>query len=131
MVRFLIRLGIYFVSALIGLFVADILLPGLSINGGWSYLTVAIAFAVIQAILSPLIGQMVSRGAPMFEGGVGIISAAIALFITNLLANGLSVDGITTWIAAAVLIWLFGAIAAFILPFIIGKRAVEQHRSNA
>ena len=89
MIRFLIRTVIYFVSALIGIIAADLILSGSTVSGWTSYVVVAIVFALIQAILSPLLGQMAERNASAFMGGIGLISAFVALFITNLLLNSL------------------------------------------
>lgn len=75
-----------------------------------------------------MLGQMAERNASAFMGGIGLISAFFSLVITNLLLNSLTIDGVTTWIAAAVIIWLFGAIAAFLLPFLVVKKAVNERR---
>ncbi len=128
MIRFLIRTAVYFASALIGIIAADVLLPGFSVTGFTSYVMVAIIFALIQAVLSPLLGQMAQRNASAFMGGIGLISTFVALLVTSLLLDSLSIDGAGTWIAAAVIVWLFGAIAAFILPFLVVKRAVNERR---
>jgi len=127
-IRFLIRTLIFFLSALVGLFVADLLLPDMTVDGK-SYFFVAIIFALLQAILSPLILKMVHRNASAFTGGVGLISTLVALIITALISDGLAISGITTWILAALIVWLAGAIAAFILPLILVKKAVEERRN--
>ncbi len=129
MIRFLLNLVVYFLAALIALIVADLVLSGLSISGGINYVVTAGIFALIQAVLSPLISNSTQKSAPMFTGGVGIISAFVALFITNLLRQGMSIDGLGTWIAAAVIIWLVGALAAFLLPFVIVKNRVQDRRA--
>ena len=129
MIRFLIRTAVYFVSALIGIIAADVILPGFSVSGFTSYVTVAIIFALIQALVSPLLGQMARRNASAFMGGIGLISTFVALFVTNLIvADSLTIDGAGTWIAAAVIVWLFGALAAWILPFFVLKKAVNERR---
>ncbi len=128
MIRFVISTVVFFLSALIGLVVADVLLADLSVDGK-SYLLVAIIFALIQAILSPLIFKIIHKNASAFMGGVGIVSTLVALMITAAISKGFSVQGISTWILAALIVWLAGAIAAFILPFLIVKRAVQERRS--
>ena len=129
MIRFLIRTAIYFVAALIGIVLADIFLSGFKVSGWLSYVWVALIFGVIQAVLQPFLGQISERNAPMLTGGIGIISAFVALGITNLIAGALTIDGFATWLAAAVLVWLGGAIAAFVLPFIFVKNRVQERRS--
>jgi uncharacterized membrane protein YvlD (DUF360 family) len=128
MIRFLISTAIFFMSALFGLFVADMLLSDLTVDA-MSYVVVAIIFALIQAILSPLIFKMVHKNASAFSGGVGIISTLVALVITDLLVSGFNISGATTWILAALIVWLAGAIAAFLLPYLFLKRAVTEHRA--
>ena len=128
MIRFLLNLVVYFLAALVGLIAADIILPGFSVSGWTSYIVVALIFGVIQGILSPLVGNVVKKNASAFQGGVGIISVLITLVITATLSSDLTVDGLTTWILAAIIIWLFAAIAAFILPFFIVKRVVDERR---
>lgn len=126
MIRFLINTAIFFLSALVGLLVADLILDDFSITPT-SYVFVAIIFAVIQAILAPLILKMVHKNASAFIGGVGLISTFVALFITNILSDGLTITGLTTWILATLIVWLAGAIAAFILPFFMVKKAVQAN----
>jgi hypothetical protein len=128
MIRFLIRTAVFFLSALIGLFVADMLLSDLSVDGS-SYILVAIIFALIQAIVSPLMFKMVHKNASAFTGGVGLISTLAALIITSIITSGLTITGLSTWILAALIVWLAGAIAAFLLPFLLVKRAVEERRA--
>ena len=98
-------------------------------SGFTAYVVVAVIFAVIQAILSPLIFKMVVKNASAFSGGVGLISTFVALLITVLLTAGLTINGVTTWILATLIVWLFTAIAAFLLPFLVVKRVVEERRS--
>lgn len=129
MIRFLLRLVIYFLAALIGIVLADLILSGFSVTGWWSYIVVAAVFAVIQAILTPLLSQMSERNAPMLTGGIGIVSAFVALGLTNLISGALTINGLGAWLAAAVLVWLGGAIAAFVLPFFVLKNRVEARRA--
>lgn len=128
MIRFLIRTAVFFASALIGLFVADMLLPDLSVAGE-SYIMVAIIFALIQALISPLMFKTVHRNASAFTGGVGLISTLVALIATTILTSGLTITGLTTWILAALIVWLAGAIAAFVLPLIFLKRTVQERHA--
>jgi uncharacterized membrane protein YvlD (DUF360 family) len=128
MIRFLINLGVYFVSALIGIIVADLIFPGFQVKVGISYLVVAGIFAIIQAVLSPLVGSLTRRKAQAFMGGVGLISTFIALWLTSLISGYFTIDGIGTWIGATVVVWLFGALAAFLLPILVVRRIVKENR---
>ena len=129
MIRFLIRLVIWFLAAFIGIIAADVILSGFSVSGWTSYVVVAAIYAVIQSLIAPLMNQYTERNAKMFMGGVGIFSTLIALIVTNLISGALTINGIGTWIAAAIIVWLFGALAAWLLPFFIVKKAVQERRS--
>ncbi len=128
MIRFLINLVVYFASALVGIVAADLLLSDFSVTGWISYVWVAVIFALIQAILSPLINSMVRKNASAFAGGVGLISTFVALLITNIATSSLTITGASTWVFATLIVWLFTAIAAFILPFLVVKRVVNERR---
>ena len=129
MIRFLIRLVIWFLAAFIGIIAADLLLSGFSVSGWTSYVFVAAIYAVIQSLIAPLMNQYTERNAKMFMGGVGIFSTLIALIITNLISGALTISGVGTWVAAAIIVWLFGALAAWILPFLLVKKVVNERRS--
>ena len=128
MIRFLISVVIFFVSALVGIIVANLLLDDMSVDTG-SYLLVAVIFALVQGILSPLLLKVVAQNARAFIGGVGILSTLAALIVADVLEDGMTITGITTWILAALIVWLAGAIAAFILPFFLLKKAVQENKS--
>jgi lipopolysaccharide export LptBFGC system permease protein LptF len=126
MIRFLINLGVYFVSALIGIIVADLIFTGFQVEVGISYLIVAGIFALIEACLSPLVGSLTRRKAQAFMGGTGLIATFVALLITSLISGYIDIDGIGTWIGATVVVWLFGAIAAFLLPILVVRRIIKE-----
>jgi hypothetical protein len=126
-IRFLINVVIFFVSALVGIIVADLLLDDMTVDNG-SYILVAVIFALVQAILSPLLIKIVHQNARAFLGGVGILSTLVALIVADVVEDGMTITGITTWILAALIVWLAGAIAAFVLPFFLLKKAVQENR---
>jgi uncharacterized membrane protein YvlD (DUF360 family) len=129
MIRFLIRLVVWFAAAFIGIVAADLILSGFSVSGWTSYVVVAAIFAVIQALISPMMNQYTERNAKMFMGGVGIFATLVALILTNLISGALSISGLGTWVAAAIIVWLFGAVAAWILPFFLVKKVVNERRT--
>ena len=44
-------------------------------------------------------------------------------------ADGLSIRGVTTWILAALIVWLAALVAALLLPFLGLKRFLEERRT--
>ena len=119
MIRFLIRIAVFFGTAALGLFAARLLLAGFSLSTS-GFLTAVAIFAILQAILSPLVTKISARYAPALSGGIGIVTTLIALFLTSLTA-GLSISGIGTWIFGALIVWIVTAIGGAILESIFLK----------
>lgn len=128
MIRFLVNTAVYMAAAAIGLFIADLALSGVSISYPVAFLWVVILFGLIQALIAPLFQSITEKNAETLTGAVGLISALVALFITSLISDGLSVDGLGNWIAAALIIWLASMIAGVILRATVAKRFIQQVR---
>ena len=127
MVRFLIRTAVFFLAAAIGLLVASLVVSGMSIDVT-SFIVVVLIFAIIQALLAPLFTNISERNAPALTGGVGLITTFLALLITDVISDGLSIDGVSSWVFATLIVWITTMIAAFILPFFLVKKAVDERR---
>lgn len=128
MVRFLVNMCVYVVAAAVGLIVADAVLPDMSVSYPTGFLTAVLVFALIQALVAPLLQQVTERNAALLTGGVGLFSALVALIVTVAVTDGLTITGLGTWIAAAVVIWLASMIAGFILSLTVAKKVIKEVR---
>jgi uncharacterized membrane protein YvlD (DUF360 family) len=129
MIRFLVNTAVYMGAAAIGLVVADIVLgDDFRIDYPFGFLVATILFGVIQGLVAPFLASVTERNAEMLTGAVGLLSALVALVITELLAAGLEVSGFTTLFLAALVIWLASMVAGVILRLTIAKRFIEQIR---
>ncbi|MEP7765089.1 hypothetical protein [Sanguibacter sp. 25GB23B1] len=128
MVIFLIRVAIFLGSAAVGLWVTSLVVDGFSLTAA-GFATAVVVFTVAQAILSPFIALMTRKYASAFLGGVGLVSTYVALLAAMALTGGLEVTGgVTTWIAAVVLVWLVTALATLLLPIaFLRKRLGAQN----
>lgn len=117
-IRFLLRVAVFLGSSAIGLLVADLLVPGVSVSV-WGFIAAVVIFTVAQAILSPFFLKMATRYASAFLGGIGLVSTFVALLLASLLSNGLSIRGIGSWIGATVVVWLVTALATVLLPMLV------------
>lgn len=122
MVRFLIRAAIFLASAAIGLLVAALVIPGVSVRVTGFILAVVI-FAVAQSVLAPFFAKMANRYASAFLGGIGLVSTLVALVLASVLTRGLTISGVGSWVAATVLVWLVTAVATVLLPVVFLKKA--------
>ena len=120
MIRFLLRIAVFLGSSAIGLLVASLLVPGVTLRP-LGFLTAVVIFTVAQGILSPFFLKMASRYASAFLGGIGLVSTLAALILASLFSSGISIRGIGSWIAATVLVWLVTAIATLVLPVMVLK----------
>jgi hypothetical protein len=62
-------------------------------------------------------------------GGVALISTFVALVITDVFSDGVSISGIGTWIGATVIVWLGALLAVFVLPYLGLKKYLEDRRT--
>jgi hypothetical protein len=120
-IRFLLRIAVFLGSSAIGLLVASMIVPGVTLRP-LGFLTAVVIFTVAQAILSPFFLKMASRYASAFLGGIGLVSTLAALILASLFSSGISIRGIGSWIAATVLVWLVTAIATLVLPALVLKK---------
>ncbi|WP_107772491.1 phage holin family protein [Nocardioides sediminis] len=130
MIRFLVRTAIFLVSAAVGLLVTAWLVDGFDVSAG-GFVTAVVLFAVIQSVLAPFIAKVTARNASALLGGVGLLSTFVALWLTALFGDALTIDGgATTWIAATVIVWLATALATLLLPLILVKAGIEAARNR-
>ena len=99
------RLSVFLGSSAIGLLAAWLLVPGVGISP-LGFITAVVVFTVAQALLSPLFLKMATKYASALLGGIGVVSTFVALLLASLLSNGLTIDGVGTWIGATVVVWL-------------------------
>ncbi|MEO2135673.1 hypothetical protein E5344_00795 [Microbacterium laevaniformans] len=132
MITFLLRAVVFLASAAVGLIVADIVLPGFSID--WrspvGFILAIVIFAVLQSVLAPWLARVAQRNAPAFLGGIGIVSTFVALVVTALIPGAGLTIGLPwwTWIVAPMIVWVVTAIAAFLLPAVLLKKKVQDRR---
>lgn len=128
MVVFLIRTAIFLGSAALGIWVASLLVADFSVSVT-GFLVALAVFVVAQWILSPLIFKLTRKYANAFIGGVGLVSTFVALLIATLVADGLTIDGVTAWVLGTLIVWLVTALATLVLPMIFLRNRVQERRA--
>jgi uncharacterized membrane protein YvlD (DUF360 family) len=129
MIRFLVSAALFLGAAAVGLLAANAILAGMSITSATSFLMVVVIFAILQAVLAPFFLKTTRKNAPALLGGVGLITTYVALGLTTLFTDGLSIDGLSTWFFAGLIVWLATMLASFLLPLIFVKKAVENRQA--
>lgn len=133
MTRALVRAAIFLGSAALGLWIASIVVPDMSV--GWrSFIVVVVVFALLQLALTPMVTALAERNASAIVGAAGLISTVVALLVTSWLLDGLTIDGgVGSWVYAAVVVWLVTMVAALLLPMLFrrGDREARGRRAAA
>ena len=123
----IIRVVLLLAGNAIGLLVAALVLSRMSLNGLGFVLTVVI-FTIAAVVIRPLIAKVARENAPALEGGSALVTTFIALVVTDLFSDGLSISGIGTWLLATVIVWLGSLLAGVVLPAIFLKNQADERR---
>jgi uncharacterized membrane protein YvlD (DUF360 family) len=126
-IRFLVRTVVMLLANAIGLLVASLVLDGMDLNAS-GFITAVILFTVVLALLTPFLADRFRKGKSAALGGVALIATLASLIITAAISDGLTIDGIGTWIAASVIVWVASLLAAFLLPYLGLKKYMEEKK---
>lgn len=129
MVRFLVSTVISILASAVGLIVAAAILDDMSVNGT-AFITAVLVFTLVTALAGPFIAKSAMKNDSALLGAVALVSTLVGLIVTHLVTDGLSITGLTTWIMAAVIVWLAGLLAALIIPLILVKMGVQAARER-
>lgn len=122
----MIRLGLTVAGNALGLWITSLLLgDDMSVSGAAFVLAVVI-FSVLTLVLDPMVSRLADRYVDTLSGGAALISTGLALALTNWLSDGLSIDGVATWLLATVIVWVVTAILAVVLFRLFAKEATKQ-----
>ncbi len=127
MIRLLVRTVIAVAANAVGLIVAAAVLDGFSLNFA-SFVVAVVIFTIVFAVLQPFLAVQLRRLGNGAIGATALIATLVSLVITDLLSDGLSISGLGTWVAAAVIVWLAALVAAFVLPFLGLKKYLDERR---
>jgi hypothetical protein len=114
----------------IGLLAAAwILGPNFSITVTGFIIVVAI-FTAVRFVVAPLMLQLSLRYARALVGGISLVTILVSFFVTSFLTSHLVITGVTTWILAALIVWVFGLVAMLLLPLVIFKKTLAAVSNN-
>ena len=127
MIRLIVRTLVALVANAVGLIVAAAVLDGMHMNVS-GFLLAVVIFTVVFTLMQPFLASHFRRSRSAALGGVALIATFIALVVTDILSDGFTINGVGTWIAATVIVWVASLLAAFILPFLGLKKYLENRR---
>ena len=127
MLRFLARTALSLIGNAIGLIVAATLLDDMSINGAAFVIAVGI-FTLVELLTLPALQKAALRQSEALAGGSALIATFVALVVTAIVSDGLSINGASTWLFATVIVWAATMLAAWLLPLFLFKKTLERAR---
>jgi uncharacterized membrane protein YvlD (DUF360 family) len=126
-IRFIVRTAIVLVANAVGLLVAAAAFEGVQLNAG-GFVVAVVVFTVVYALMQPFLAAQLRRRGSSAIGGVALIASLIGLIVTDIVSDGLSINGLGSWIGAAVIVWAGALLAAFVLPFLGLRKYLEERR---
>jgi uncharacterized membrane protein YvlD (DUF360 family) len=125
----IVSFAIHLVANAVGLLVANLVLDDLTIEAG-PFLWAVLIFTVVETFAGPLIMKIALQNAKGLMGGIALVVTFVGLLVTEIIADGFDINGVSTWIAATVIVWLAAMLAGLIIPVILVKRGVESARAR-
>jgi uncharacterized membrane protein YvlD (DUF360 family) len=114
MVRTLIKIAITIVGNAVGLLVASLLLDDVQLDFS-AFIIAVLIFTVAELIIEPLIEKLITQHAEKLRMFTALVTTFLALLITDVVSDGLSIEGVGTWLLATVIVWLGTLLAGVIL----------------
>ena len=111
----MIRLGLLLAGNAIGLWIASLILDDDMQLSGLAFVLAVAIFTVFVAVLEPLVSNVADRWAGFLGGASALIATGLALILTSWLSDGLSIDGIGTWVLATLIVWAAATIVGIVL----------------
>lgn len=129
MLRLIVSFAIHLAANAVGLLVANLVLDDLTIGAG-PFLWAVLIFTVVETFAGPLIMKIALQNAKGLMGGIALVVTFVGLLVTEIIADGFDINGVSTWIAATVIVWLAAMLAGLLIPVILVKRGVESARAR-
>ncbi len=105
------------------------MLDGFSIGSVAFVVSVAI-FTAATAILGPFIAKLALKNANYLMGGIALVNTLVALLLTDIFSSGISIEGLSTWILATLIVWLFSIIGSLLLPLFLFKKTLNKIKED-
>ncbi|MEZ5209589.1 hypothetical protein [Gordonia sp. (in: high G+C Gram-positive bacteria)] len=121
MIRFLLSVAVSLVSAVVAFLVAWAAIDGFHLTARGFFIAVAL-FTALQSLLAPFVFNVARKYASAVLGGIGLVSTLLALWITTLISDALTISGVTAWISSTVVVWLVSALGTWGIGYLVLRR---------
>ncbi|WP_068277334.1 phage holin family protein [Aldersonia kunmingensis] len=130
MMRLIASSVVALIANAVALIVGDAILDGFSMGAEGFIVAVAI-YTLIDVVIQPLIRQTAVTRAPALIGSTALVATLVALIVTTLVTDSLSISGFDTWILATVIVWAVSVAAKLLLPLIVFRKTLARDKPAA
>ena len=127
MVRLLARTALTLVANAVGLLVSSFVVKGFSVNG-FSFVVAVLFFSASTIVLGPLIIKITMQNANYLMGGIALVTTFVGLLLTTVFTDGLSINGLSAWLASTFIVWVFSVLANVLLPLVLFKKILSDKK---
>ncbi len=121
MIRFFFRLVVMALANALGLIVAASTLDGMGLESHGFLIAVGV-FTAVHLLAQPALTLLGLQQVTALAGSSALIATLLALFVTNLVSDGLTIHGLSTWLLATVIVWAVSLFGGLLLPVVFFKR---------
>lgn len=99
------RAGLVLASSAVALLAAAIIFDRFTIST-LGFPIVVIVFTLVSLVAKPLTESLVRQHAREVYWATGLIATWLTLLITDLVSDGIQIEGIGTWVFSTVIVWV-------------------------
>ena len=121
----LLRAGLTLAASAIGLLVAALVFDQFEIDVV-SFPIVVVVYTVIALLARPLVRAVMRRKAHGVFFLATLAATFLTLLVTDLLSDGLQIEGAGTWIFSTLIVWATTAVADLIFDRMILRRRLRR-----
>ena len=114
------RAGLSLGASAAALLIAAVIFDRFSI-GFFSFPIVVVIFTLVGLAAKPVATAILERSAQQASWASGLLGTWLTLLVTDLVSDGLQIEGIFTWVMSTVIVWL-GLLAADVVTEQVAKQ---------
>lgn len=122
--RLLVNAGITVLANALALVVGSLLIDGFSLDVA-GFAIALLIFTVVQVLLEPVLRSVAKDRAPLLVGLSALIATLVSLVVTSIVADGLDIDGVLTWVIVAAVVWAIALVAKLIMAKLLFRSLLE------
>lgn len=126
MIRLALRILVQLIANGVALVAGAALLDGMSLQTDGFLIAVGV-FTLANVLILPLVQKQAITQSSALMGSTALVASLLALIVTTVVSNGLTIDGLSTWILATIIVWGASLVATLLLPVLVFKSLREEN----